>query len=182
MNNSQLSSSSLSSNGTDDYYYRVMTSFDQEQDLLFRTYANNNHLLMELNDNEDGDEAESRPRGAVPGHIVINRNREEAAYNLYIDYFAEVPRFPEEKFRKRFRMSKSLFHRIADAVKAHDNFFMQQRDGIGKLGLSSLQKLTAAFRMIVYGAPADSLDDYLKIGESIAIRCLKTLLLFPVYL
>nr|XP_011458220.1 PREDICTED: putative nuclease HARBI1 [Fragaria vesca subsp. vesca] len=66
-----------------------------------------------------------------------------------------------------------LFHRIADAVKAHDNFFMQQRDGIGKLGLSSLQKLTAAFRMIAYGAPADSLDDYLKIGESTAIRCLK---------
>ena len=70
-------------------------------------------------------------------------------------------------------MSKSLFHRIADVIKDHDNFFMQQRDGVGKLGLSSLQKLTAAFRMLAYGVPADSLDEYLKIGESAAIRCMR---------
>ncbi|XP_062026482.1 uncharacterized protein LOC133742819 [Rosa rugosa] len=172
MSNSQISSSSLSSNGTDDYYYRVMASFDEEQDLLLRMYANNNHLLTDLDDNED-DEAESRRRGAVPGHIVINRPRQEAGYNLYMDYFVEVPRFGEAKFRRRFRMSNNLFHQIAEAVKDHDNFFVQQCDGIGKLGLSSLQKFTAVFRMLAYGVPADALDEYLKIGESTAIRCMK---------
>lgn len=50
---------------------------------------------------------------------------------------------------------------------------MQQRDGIGKLGLSSLQKLTAAFRMLAYSVPVDSLDEYLKIEESVAIRCIQ---------
>ncbi|KAL6228529.1 hypothetical protein ACLB2K_002478 [Fragaria x ananassa] len=174
MNTSQISSSSLSSsNETDDCYYRVMASFDQEQDLLFRTYANNNKLLAELNDDEEGDEAESRRRGAIPGHITYYRDRETAAYNIYMDYFAEVPVYPEHKFRRRYRMSRSLFLRIADAVKDHDNFFMQQRDGIGKPGLTTFQKLTAVFRMLAYGVPADSLDEYIKIGESTAIRCLK---------
>ncbi|XP_062014057.1 uncharacterized protein LOC133730492 [Rosa rugosa] len=172
MNTFQISSSSLSSNGTNDYYYRVLASFDEEQDLLIRMYANNNHLLAELDDNED-DEAESRRRGAVLGHIVINRPRQEAGYNLYMDYFVEVLRFGEAKFRRQFRMSKSLFHQIAEAVKDHDNFFVQHRDGIGKLRLSSLQKFTAVFRMLAYGVPADALDEYLKIGESTAIRCMK---------
>ncbi|KAL6125686.1 hypothetical protein ACLB2K_073740 [Fragaria x ananassa] len=104
---------------------------------------------------------------------MVNRPREEAAYNLWRDYFAERPIHDDEIFRRRFRMSKTLFHRIADAVKDHDTFFVQQRDGVGKLGLSSLQKITAVFRMLAYGVPADALDDYLKIGESTAIRCMK---------
>ncbi|XP_044957328.1 uncharacterized protein LOC123408239 [Hordeum vulgare subsp. vulgare] len=34
-------------------------------------------------------------------------------------------------------------------------------------------KCTAAIRMMAYGTPADELDDYLKIGESTALKCLK---------
>ena len=83
-----------------------------------------------------------------------------------MDYFAEVFQFPETKFRRRFRISKSLFHRITDAVKDHDNFFMQQRDGVGKLGLSSLHKLTAPLWTLAYGVPTDFLDEYLKIDEN----------------
>lgn len=109
MSYSQISSFSLSSNGTDDYYHRVMTSFDEEQDLLLRMYANNNRLLTEYLDDEE-DDAQSSRRGAIPDHIVINRPRQEATYNLWIDYFTEVPRFPEAKFRRHFRMSKSLFN------------------------------------------------------------------------
>ena len=41
------------------------------------------------------------------------------------------------------------------------------------LGLSSLQKMTAALRMLVYGVEADSTDEYVRIGESIAINSLK---------
>ncbi|PRQ37575.1 putative harbinger transposase-derived protein [Rosa chinensis] len=172
MDSSQISSSSLSSNGTVEYCNSVLAAFDLEQDLLLRMCANNNLLLAENLDGEE-DDAQSCRRGAIPGHIVVYRDREAAAHNLFTDYFAEVPRFGEQKFRRRFRMSKSLFYRIADAVKNHDNFFMQQRDGIGRLGLSSFVKITAVFRMLAYGVPADSLDEYLKIGESTAIRCMK---------
>ncbi|XP_020264092.1 putative nuclease HARBI1 [Asparagus officinalis] len=46
-------------------------------------------------------------------------------------------------------------------------------DGVGKLGLSTLQKVTSAFRMLAYGTSADSTDEYVRIGESTAIVCLK---------
>lgn len=69
------------------------------------------------------DDAQSERSGAIPCHIVINCPREEAIYNLWMDYFTEVPRFGKDKFRRRFRMNKSLFHRITDVVKDHDNFF-----------------------------------------------------------
>ena len=38
------------------------------------------------------------------------------------------------------------------------------------IGLSSLQKCTAAMRMLAYGAPADGQDDYLRMSESTAIK------------
>ena len=41
------------------------------------------------------------------------------------------------------------------------------------LGLSSLQKMTAAIRMLAYGVLVDFMDEYLRIGESTTIKSLK---------
>jgi hypothetical protein len=41
------------------------------------------------------------------------------------------------------------------------------------LGLSCLQKVMAAFRMIAYGVPTDATDDYVRVGESTALECLR---------
>ena len=51
--------------------------------------------------------------------------------------------------------------------------FVQKRDAAGVVGLSSIQQITAALRMLTYGVPADSVDDYIQIGESTAIESLK---------
>ena len=75
-------------------------------------------------------------------------------------------------FRRRFRMGRTLFFRILDAIQSHDNYFVQRRDGCGKLGLSSFQKVTIVFRMLAYGVSADSTDEYIKIGESTVWRAL----------
>ncbi|XP_020266595.1 uncharacterized protein LOC109842094 [Asparagus officinalis] len=63
-------------------------------------------------------------------------------------------------------MSRSLFLSIVDAVKDHDYYFQRRSDGLGRMRLSSLQKVTAVFRMLAYGLPADATDEYIKIGES----------------
>ncbi|KAK2642847.1 hypothetical protein Ddye_024610 [Dipteronia dyeriana] len=76
-------------------------------------------------------------------------------------------------FRRCFRMGRSLFLRIVEKVEARDNYFMQRRDSVGRLGLSALQKITAVFRMLEYGCPADATDEYIKIGESTTIESLK---------
>ncbi|XP_062081136.1 uncharacterized protein LOC133785938 [Humulus lupulus] len=70
-------------------------------------------------------------------------------------------------------MGRALFLHIYDVVQRHDNYFVQRRDGLGKLGLSGLQKVTAVFRMLAYGVPADATDEYIKIGESTALESLK---------
>jgi hypothetical protein len=37
---------------------------------------------------------------------------------------------------------------------------------------SSLQKCTAALRMVAYGAPGDAHDDYIRMAESTAMDCM----------
>jgi len=59
------------------------------------------------------------------------------------------------------------------AVEAHDDYFVQKRNAAGKLGLSCLQKVTAAFRMLAYGIPADAMDEKIRIAESSIIESLK---------
>ena len=67
-------------------------------------------------------------------------------------------------------MRRPLFLRIVNEVEQYDPYFIQRTDTIGVLGLSSLQKITAAYRILVYGTPADSVDEYIRIGESTGIE------------
>ena len=66
-----------------------------------------------------------------------------------------------------------MFVRIMNAVEEHDDYFVQKRNAASTLGLSCLQKVVAAFRMIAYGIAADATDDYVRIGESTALESLR---------
>ncbi|KAF8397075.1 hypothetical protein HHK36_018713 [Tetracentron sinense] len=112
-------------------YITEMTEWEEEQSLLIGLYTSNNAFITQSLEEDD----EPKCRGSVPGHIVLNRGREE--------------------------------------VKDHDNYFMQKKDGLSRLGLSTLQKVTAVFRILAYGASTDSTDEYVRIGESTAILCMK---------
>ena len=70
-------------------------------------------------------------------------------------------------------MSKSLFLRIVAAVESHDDYFRQKPNAVGALGASPIQKSIAAVRMLAYGVSANFLDDYVRLGESTIIECLK---------
>jgi len=101
-------------------------------------------------------------RGILGGHDGIFR-----------DYFADPCIYNNKPFRRRFRMSKSLFLRIVAAVESHDDYFRQKPNAVGALGASPIQKSIAAVRMLAYGVSADFLDDYVRLGESTIIECLK---------
>lgn len=103
----------------------------------------------------------------------LRRNRLSAAQNLYDDYFSEDPLYNSDKFRRRFRMNRSLFLKITAAIEDHDDYFKQKRDCCGKLGFSSIQKATAALRMLSYGISADYIDEYMKMSEVTALEALK---------
>jgi hypothetical protein len=97
----------------------------------------------------------------------------KAKKGFFCDYFAKSPVFPPHLFRRRFRMSCPLFFCLQSALEAHDPYFIQKRNAAGMLGLSSLQKMTAALRILAYGVAADSTDEYVRIRESIAVESLK---------
>ncbi|XP_062166973.1 uncharacterized protein LOC133873263 [Alnus glutinosa] len=62
---------------------------------------------------------------------------------------------------------------LFNAVVAHEPYFVQRRDADKKLGHSSLQKMIAALRMLAYGVSGDFMDEYLRIAENTATRCLQ---------
>jgi hypothetical protein len=89
---------------------------------------------------------QKRPQigGSRPGRKHVHRDREAWNERLFKDYFAENPTFDGMKFRRRYRMGRELFLRLVDAVCSFDPWFIQRHDALGRLGLSSLQKCTAA--------------------------------------
>jgi hypothetical protein len=111
--------------------------------------------------------------GSILGHNIVNCKRKEGELRLYNDYFAENYKFTESQFRRRFRMSHRLFFRITNTVEAHNPYFKQRTYAHDVLGLSCLQKVTAAHRILAYGIPTDLTDEYLRIGETIAIESLR---------
>ncbi|XP_024007289.1 uncharacterized protein LOC112083492 [Eutrema salsugineum] len=161
---------SSSSSSDDDDNMEIINSLDNAEQAIHRAIANNNAIIQYFLNQQSNDVAHDR---SVRGRTFIHRDRESAHDRLFNDYFSETPLYNDAMFRRRYRMSRSLFLRIINAVENHDNYFTQKRDTIGRLGLSSLQKGTAVLRMLAYGLPADATDEYVKIGESTALESMK---------
>ena len=111
----------------------------------------------------------SKCGGSKPGREYDFRDREHHHDLLYRDYFSDRPTFGAVKFCRRFRMRRD----IMDGVSSYDPWFLQKRDALGRLGVSTLQKCVAAMRMLVYGVTADACDDYCRLGESTISECMK---------
>lgn len=102
----------------------------------------------------------------------INRNHEEDHYRLFAKYFSNNPLYTDDQFRRRFRIRKHLFLRIVEVLGIWSPYFRLTRDAFGKVGLSPLQKCTAAIRMLAYGTPADLMDEVFGVAESTAMECM----------
>ena len=70
-------------------------------------------------------------------------------------------------------MSKPLFMHIVDRLSNEVQFFSQKKDGLGRLGLSALQKCTATIRVLAYSTAADTVDEYLRLGETTTRACVE---------
>eukprot|EP00644_Phytophthora_capsici_P011367 jgi/Phyca11/118956/e_gw1.37.259.1 len=111
--------------------------------------------------------------GSQPGKTAnIDRDFTAANEMLVRRYFAETPLHDDRTFARRYRMSKSLFMRVHDELISHYPYFRQRFDATGKPGISSLLKITAAFRMLAYAKAGDEMDEVCSIGESTAFEIL----------
>lgn len=66
-----------------------------------------------------------------------------------------------------------MFLTIVEDLGNWNKYFTLRIDALNRPGLSPLKKCTAAIRQLGNGSPADQLDEYLKIGESTGVECLK---------
>ncbi|XP_015961018.1 uncharacterized protein LOC107484986 [Arachis duranensis] len=124
--------------------------------------------LLENSEEEDID------RSSIPTtRRWINRDQEAEHDRLFQDYFADEPVYNADIFRQRFRMRRHVFLPIVVALSNVYPYFQQRVDATGRRGLSPLQKCTAVIRMLAYGIATDVVDDYVCIGESTTIECLK---------
>lgn len=118
-----------------------------------------------------------RPRargGSRPGKRPnLQRDHRGGHERIMKDYFIERPVFTDVHFRRRFRMSRSVFARILERVQVQDVYFVQKPDAVGRQGLSAIQKCMAALRQMAYGTPADACDEYVRTAETTALVCLK---------
>lgn len=122
----------------------------------------------------NSDDESTRRRGSRPGKKAnIDRERLLGNQRLLRDYFIPNCTYPELIFRRRYRMSSLLFERIRLDLEEYDSYFVTKIDALGVVGLSSHQKITAAFRMLMYGIAADTTDEYLRISETTALQSLK---------
>ncbi|XP_020242891.1 uncharacterized protein LOC109821108 [Asparagus officinalis] len=139
--------------------------FQQEWELEDKMFDRQQELLEELLRREE------QPRKRKS----IYRDHQAAHERLMADYFAESCTYTDAQFRRRYRMNRPLVLRIVDSMSNFDVYFTQRRNNAGKLGLTPIQKCTAALRMLASGVAADACDEYVKIGESTAVECTQSL-------
>lgn len=144
---------------------KIMREYVAEQSIL-DSFARRLSMKIKAKISGGVSKRQCGPRRSIP------RDHVGAHQRLVEDYFAPEPLYPESMFRTRFRMNRNLFLRIVNSLGQWSPYFTYRVDCAGRVGLSPLQKCTAAMRMLAYGTPADALDEYLKIGKCTALECL----------
>jgi hypothetical protein len=72
-------------------------------------------------------------------------------------------------------MRRSLFLQILEILGEHSLYFTLRNYSFNSNGLSPIKKCTVDLYMLAYNNIVDSLDDYIKLGKSLVLECLKHL-------
>ncbi|XP_026450868.1 uncharacterized protein LOC113350995 [Papaver somniferum] len=112
------------------------------------------------------------PRDPEPKEVFTRRytyrGRDEWHEKLMHDYFLPDCVFSDENFQGRFRMPRHLVLKIIGELCQVEPQFNYQYDALNIRGHSPEQKVTSALRILGYGRPPDSNDEYLRIGKTTA--------------
>jgi len=112
-----------------------------------------------------------RPRDFDQGMRGIMRD--------YFDVDGQLPVYGEETFERRFRVPRSVFLRIYEAIRDRP-FWRQSIHATRRPQAYALQKLVAAFRVLAYGESYDRADEYVRLSKSTIEVATKKLIEFIV--
>jgi hypothetical protein len=91
-------------------------------------------------------------------------------FYLFQDYFIDLPAYNNETFWLRFKMRKDLFMHLVQSICAFDPWFVQKRDVVREVGLSSLHECSTTLRMLAYRIHG---DEYIWLDERTALEAMK---------
>jgi hypothetical protein len=80
--------------------------------------------------------------------------------------------YTEREFKLRFQMPRSVFDKICGALIG-ESVFVRKEDALCKKGIHSMQRITAALRMLAHGFGADAVDDHCRLSKTEALTSLK---------
>uniref|UniRef100_A0A0D2ZW29 DDE Tnp4 domain-containing protein n=1 Tax=Brassica oleracea var. oleracea TaxID=109376 RepID=A0A0D2ZW29_BRAOL len=70
-------------------------------------------------------------------------------------------------------MNKPLFMHIVNRISNEVEYFWDKKDGLERNSLSPIQKYTAAIRVLAYSSAADTVEKYLRFGETTTRLCVE---------
>jgi hypothetical protein len=70
-------------------------------------------------------------------------------------------------------MLKVMFFDISHAVAIRNRYFRRRVNAARVPGFTTLQKVIIVVHMLAYGGPADPLDEYICMDESIILECVR---------
>jgi hypothetical protein len=92
------------------------------------------------------------------------RDHVQALHTLMHDYFDENSTYTDQDFRDRYRLPKSLFLNIVDAIQTRFEWFQEGFDGMMKPSFTPIQKCISAMSQLATGSPSDRFDSYLNMA------------------
>jgi hypothetical protein len=116
---------------------------------------------MELDSSSDEEDTIRSWGGSVPGRRNVKRDCEGAYTNLVKMYFSgedSVYTRPQ-LFERRFGMPRVVSNRVFEALKDTAPFTRKYNAVNKEFGVYPLVRFCAALRMLVYGSPADRMDE-----------------------
>jgi len=114
--------------------------------------------------------------GSLPGKAPNKaRNFLAAKQKLVRQYFSgEASVYDEHDFERRFRMPRSVFMKVKEAVIGEAPF-IQKADAAGRPGIDPLVRLTACLRRLAYGTAGDLGDETFEMSQTVINRDTKVL-------
>ncbi|GJR64388.1 gag-pol polyprotein [Tanacetum coccineum] len=161
-----------------DTYDHYDVYFQSDYDLYTRDYEAYEHFVALCEQEAGGSSSDPKRR-----RTYIPRERETAKQRLLEDYFGNdefEPKYPEKKFRRRYRMSSTLFNKIVNNILSYDvepipeyfTYFKPRYDATDRLSIGHILKCTPAIRQLAYDSAPDAFDEYLQIDERTSRECL----------
>ena len=127
-------------------------------------------LIAEDVDDESESDHDDRQRkwgGSYPGRAPNKPRDFLGGYERVVkDYFSgEDSVYDEIDFERRWVLERENFNKVRDAIIGKGSFVYRE-NATKKPQIHPLCRILACIRVLSYGSSADSVDDYLRIGES----------------